>query len=272
MSDKNRGFDADGNADNTRIDMKKNKTPIIEKESGTILTPSYFAGNTIAVAKNLLGKFLVREINEKKIEGMITEVEVYMGPNDKASHASRGKTPRTEVMFGPPGIWYVYMVYGMHHCLNIVTEREGYPAAVLIRSVDTTLYYRVRSDTIVQCKLIKGPGRVCRHFGIDRSLNKKSATQESGLWIEDRGIKMKPRDIKRGPRIGVEYAGEWKRKQWRFFLPKQSINYSLGLFGKFYGPTYQRESRTRLFRARRDGSPRALIHESVTAMNRFGTD
>ncbi len=135
---------------------------------------------------------------------MVIEVEAYVGPNDRASHASKGRTPRTEVMFGPAGYWYVYLVYGMYHCLNIVTEAEKYPAAVLIRAVALD-----GAD---------GPGKVCLHFDIDRRFNTKPAAKRSGLWIEDRGIKINPRAMRRGKRIGVHYAGEWREKPWRFFI------------------------------------------------------
>ena len=135
---------------------------------------------------------------------MITEVEAYAGPDDRASHTSRGRTKRTEVMFGPAGHWYVYLVYGMHYCLNIVTERKGYPAAVLIRAV--------AADGVI------GPGKVCRYFKINRQLNQKPATWASGLWIEDRGIKINPRGVMRGRRVGVDYAGKWRDKKWRFSI------------------------------------------------------
>ena len=137
---------------------------------------------------------------------MITEVEAYVGPKDKASHASRGKTSKNEIMFGKAGYWYVYMIYGMYYCLNIVTEKEGYPAAILIRSA---------GDVV-------GPGRVCRYLQIDNSsrliINKRPADKKTGLWVEDRGIKIKPSQIKRSKRIGVDYAEEWKDKLWRFCL------------------------------------------------------
>ena len=133
---------------------------------------------------------------------MIIEVEAYIGPKDKASHASRGETPRTKVMFGKAGRWYVYLIYGMHHCLNIVTEKEKYPAAILIHSIAE----------------IKGPGRVCKYFKIDKRFNAKSATRKTGLWIENRNVKISPRLIKRGKRVGVDYAGTWKDKPWRFWI------------------------------------------------------
>lgn len=167
-----------------------------------ILSQKFFNRPTRIVGKELLGKFLVRRMGKKKFSGMITEVEIYCGPKDEASHASRGVTKRTKVMFGKPGVWYVYMIYGMYHCLNIVTEKTGYPAAILIRGVDN----------------IRGPGKVCRYFHIDKRLNTKDARQDSGLWIEDRGETISEKNIKRGKRIGVEYAGMWKDKMWRFFL------------------------------------------------------
>ncbi|MBI2121624.1 MAG: DNA-3-methyladenine glycosylase [Candidatus Sungbacteria bacterium] len=181
-----------------------------------ILITSFFNDSTLRIAPKLLGKFLVRKIGKRRIEGIITEVEAYVGPYDRASHASRGKTPRTEVMFGKPGYWYVYLVYGMHHCLNIITEREGYPAAILIRSVGVEADPRgsIRGFT----QMITGPGRVCKYFKIDKRFNKMSANKKSGLWIEDRGIRISARDIKRGKRIGVDYAGKWRNKPWRFFF------------------------------------------------------
>ncbi len=133
---------------------------------------------------------------------MITEVEAYVGFCDRASHASRGMTPRNRVMFGPPGHWYVYFTYGMHWMLNIVTEREGYPAAILIRGVQG----------------ISGPGRVTKFFKIDKRFDGKPAARRAGLWIEDRGLKIPRRAIKRSRRIGVEYAGRWKNKPWRLSL------------------------------------------------------
>lgn len=192
--------------------------------SSRILNNKFFNRPTLKVAKELLGKILVRKIGQRKISGMITEVEAYVGPEDKASHASRGRTERTKIMFGKPGHWYVYLIYGMHYCLNIVTEKENYPAAILIRSVER----------------VKGPGRVCRYFKIDKKFNARPANKITGLWIEDRGInpapfagsknfarnaaykrrgvKISPRLIKRGKRVGVDYAGKWKEKPWRFSI------------------------------------------------------
>ncbi len=170
------------------------------------LTTTFFNRPTLQVAKDLLGKYLVRKVGNKVITGMITETEAYVGPNDKANHASRGLTPRTEVMFGPAGHFYIYLIYGMYYCLNIVTEKSGYPAAVLIRAV------KVEEAPYQQTN---GPGKLCRFFQIDKSLNGKKVTGGK-LWLEDRGVIVKLSQIKRTPRIGVEYAGKWKDKKWRF--------------------------------------------------------
>lgn len=166
-----------------------------------ILSKNFFNRPTLKVARELLGKFLVCRIGKKEIAAMINEVEAYVGREDKASHASRGKTERNKIMFGKAGHWYVYLTYGMHWMLNIVTEKDGYPAAVLIRGVEG----------------IRGPGRLTRFFKIDNSFNNKLANYSMGLWIEDRRVKINPRQIKRGKRIGVDYAGEWKNKLWRFY-------------------------------------------------------
>lgn len=191
------------------------------------LTRQFFDRSTLTVASELLGKFLVRKIGRKIISAMITETEAYCGPRDRASHASRGRTPRTEVMFGPPGHAYVYLIYGMYHCFNIVTERENYPAAVLIRG--TSLQWPVYSEnpppknllTTGNCKLktaLNGPGKICRHLQIDKTLNREDLTTSKKLWIEDRGVKLKPSQTKCGKRIGIDYASSYKNKLWRFTL------------------------------------------------------
>jgi DNA-3-methyladenine glycosylase len=145
------------------------------------------------------------------MSGLIVEVEAYVGPQDLACHASRGRTQRTDVLFGSPGIAYVYLIYGMYHCLNVVTEREGFPAAVLIRAVE----HRDSSPT-----LIDGPGRVCRSFQVDRTLNRWDLTLGEGLWLEDRGERITDADVITAPRIGVDYAGEWAAKPYRFRLAR----------------------------------------------------
>lgn len=167
-----------------------------------ILTARFFNRPTQKVARDLLGKYLVRKNGRRVTSGMITEVEVYDGFDDKASHAHSGITPRCRIMFGPPGNWYVYLTYGMHWMLNIVTAKKGYPAAVLIRSVEN----------------VRGPGRLTRAFRVGKGLNGMPLCKSSGLWIEDRGTKITKGRIKKGRRIGVDYAGSWKNKLWRFYL------------------------------------------------------
>ncbi len=150
----------------------------------------------------MLGKYIVRRVDRKVIARKITEVEAYIGHKDKASHAHRGVTPRNKIMFGEAGTWYVYFTYGMHWMLNVVTERQDYPAAVLIRGVEG----------------VNGPARLTKFLEIDKSLNGRPAAPRSGLWIEDRGATIQARHIKRTPRIGVDYAGKWRYKLWRFFI------------------------------------------------------
>ena len=173
------------------------------------LTRKFFEKPTLWVAENLLGKVLVRKWRGKEMRAFITETEAYRGFNDKASHASRGMTPRNKIMFGKAGHAYVYLIYGMHHCFNIVTERESYPAAVLIRGV--LLGHRMAK--------LDGPGKLTKSLHIDRSLNGEDITTSQKLWIENDGgatpVKFK---VKKSTRVGVDYAGEWAKKPWRFWV------------------------------------------------------
>ena len=171
-----------------------------------MLPHEFFDRPTVQVARSLIGKYLVRENGQGPIAGRIIEVEAYVGPQDKACHASKGRTKRTDVLFGPAGVAYVYLIYGMYHCLNVVTEGEDFPAAVLIRAIE------------VEGRLIDGPGRLCRALGIDRTLNRLDLTLGQGLWFEDRGHPVPQKTIGTFPRIGVDYAGLWAKKPWRFRL------------------------------------------------------
>ena len=181
------------------------------KPGRKILPPSYFTRPTVTVARSLIGKYLVRVNDGRRLEGKIVEVEAYVGPEDKACHASKGRTPRTDVMFGSGGVAYVYLIYGMYHCLNVVTEREGFPSAVLIRAIE------------LEGDLIDGPGKLCRTLQIDRSLNRADLTSGESLWFEDRGEAVGRGSIEAHPRVGVDYAGEWAQKLWRFRLRKVSV-------------------------------------------------
>lgn len=169
-----------------------------------ILQANFFKRPTSVVARELLGKFLVRKLgNGGKIELMINELEAYDGFKDKASHAHRGMTARNKVMFGPGGFWYVYFCYGVHWMLNIVTGVESYPAAILIRGAGN----------------VRGPGRLTKFLGVEGKLNCTKADLKSGLWVEDRGVEVPENSIKKTPRIGVAYAGPvWAKKAYRFLF------------------------------------------------------
>ncbi len=167
----------------------------------------FYARPARDVAIELLGARLVRRLGpRRRAVGRVVEVEAYVGPHDLACHASHGRTARTEVMFGPPGRAYVYFVYGMHHCLNVVTDPEGYPAAVLIRALEPLVGIEAATS---------GPGRLCRALGIDRSLNGADLRGDE-LFLEagDRPVR-----VRATPRIGVDYAGRWARRRLRFFDP-----------------------------------------------------
>ena len=164
---------------------------------------------TLAIARWLLGKHLVRRFTDDRVESrMITETEAYNGEHDLACHARAGRTGRTEVMFGPGGVWYVYLCYGIHEMLNLVVGPENWPAAILIRGVEGAI----------------GPGRVTKALAIDRALNRAPAAESSGLWIEDRGVRVPASIVSTTPRIGVEYAGPiWSAKPWRFTFDPRAL-------------------------------------------------
>lgn len=186
------------------------------------LNQNFFNQKTEIVAKELLGKILVRTIGKHKISGIIVETEAYIGPHDLACHASKGKTPRTKTMFEDGGFWYVYMIYGMYHCLNIVTEQEKYPAAVLIRALEPLEgFEEMKKNRKTQNlnNLTNGPGKLCQALQINKDLNCTLATsKDSQLYIEDRDIKIPPQNIQKSKRIGVDYAGDWKDKPLRFYI------------------------------------------------------
>jgi len=189
------------------------------------LDRSFFDRPTLEVARDVIGRFLVRGMGRDMLAGRIVEAEAYLGHPDRASHASRKDPNRARIMFGPPGFAYVYMVYGMYHCLNLVTESDGVPGAVLVRAVEPVegveVMRRMRTRTRVRPKremaltdLTSGPGRLCQAFGIDRSLNGVDLCGRE-LWLEDRDHG--PVHVCNGPRVGVAYAGEWALKPWRFW-------------------------------------------------------
>ena len=179
-----------------------------------ILNQDFYKQNTLVVAKKLLGKILVRKIKNKIIRGIITETEAYRGSGDLASHASRGRTPRTELMFGPPGYSYVYLVYGMYYCFNIITEKTDYPAAVLVRAI------KIKN---INYQKTNGPGKLCRFLKIDKSLNGVNLTFKNNLWLEKSDLKIRSSWIIKTPRIGVDYAKQYRDKKWRFYIDINKI-------------------------------------------------
>jgi len=182
-----------------------------------VLPCAFFERPVLEVARELLGAHLVRTLGRgRRIVGRIVEVEAYDGPEDRACHASHGRTARTDVMYGAAGRAYVYFVYGMHHCLNVVTGPEGYPSAVLIRAAEPLAGAEWMDDGRARpAKIASGPGRLTRAFHIGLSLNRADLCSEGALVLEA-GEPVPDRDVARGSRIGVEYAGAWARKLWRF--------------------------------------------------------
>ena len=179
------------------------------------LSRSFYDRPTLKVAREILGKYLVRETGAGMVVARIIDVEAYVGPEDKACHASKGRTKRTDVLFGKPGLTYVYLIYGMHNLLNFVTERVDFPAAILIRGIEI---HEREKKRLPEPLRIDGPGRVCKQLHIDRTHNRLDATTGQSIWIEDRGESIRSKLITTLPRVGIDYAGEWANKPWRFCL------------------------------------------------------
>ena len=187
--------------------LKKN----LRKGSEMKLDNDFFHRDCLDVAPDLVGKILVRKTESGEIMKLrITETEAYRGTEDKACHASKGRTPRTELLYGKSGIIYVYLCYGIHWLLNVITGETGFPQGVLIRA----------------CEGYEGPARLTKRLMIDKSFNGESFTENERLWIEDDGLRP---DIRTAPRVGIDYAGEeWAAKPWRFILDKrQKIEYNV---------------------------------------------
>jgi DNA-3-methyladenine glycosylase len=182
------------------------------------LPRSFYEQPTIDVAKQLLGKFLIHRHADATLVGRIVETEAYLGPHDLACHASKGRTKRTEVMFGAAGHAYVYFIYGFYNMLNLVTEVKDYPAAVLIRAVEPVHgieHMKQQRKNDLLHNLASGPGKLCQAFAIDRSLNGQDICGRV-LYLEDRGEPTPKFDAT--PRIGVDYAGDWRDKPLRFVV------------------------------------------------------
>lgn len=216
-----------------------------------ILPQSFYNRPTKTVALNLLGKILCRQIGGKIIKGKIVEVEAYLGAKDLACHTSKGRSERNEVMYGEAGHAYIYFIYGMYHCFNVVTEKKGSPCAVLVRALEPQNEIRKlgnydinslisqypnfpiskplaisnnnknKLNNNLHCKsvyrILNGPAKLCRELQIGRKLNGWDLTSGEKLWIEN-GEKIKSSRIKRSKRIGVDYAGIWKDRLLRFYI------------------------------------------------------
>jgi len=174
-----------------------------------ILQSDWFARDTEAVARELLGKTLCRQLSDKGVVRLtINETEAYVGPHDSASHAHLNRfTKRTKTMFEVPGTLYIYLIYGMYWMLNIVTEQKDYPAAVLIRGASNDFLN------------LDGPGKLTRDLQIDKNLNNQILSKENNFWIEDSGMPVPEDKIISTPRIGINYASEpWLSAPLRFLL------------------------------------------------------
>ena len=171
------------------------------------LPRTFYDRDTIVVARELLGKHLAHVSDGVERIGRIVEVEAYLGPHDRAAHSARGLTERTKTMFGPPGHAYVYLIYGMYHCMNVVTQPEGVGSAVLLRAVEPVRNVEGRTQ---------GPGLLCRALHLDRRLNGHDLLSDDFYLADLDG----PTGfaIAKRPRIGVDYAGPWARKLLRFYI------------------------------------------------------
>jgi DNA-3-methyladenine glycosylase len=176
-----------------------------------VLSRRFYERTALQVARDLLGKVLVHDGRTGRREARIVETEAYVGEHDLACHASKGRTPRTEVLFGPGGMAYVYFVYGMHFCFNVVTGKEGLAAAVLVRGAEPLggIPPEVRTD---------GPARLTRALLIGRAENGLDLTS-SALSIHE-GRRVSPQEVRRGPRVGVGYSGVWAHRPYRFWVDK----------------------------------------------------
>jgi len=184
------------------------------------LKRDFYRRDTLTVARELLGQRLVRIVDGQRLSGLIVEVEAYIGEEDAACHAARGRTPRNEVMYGPPGHAYVYFIYGMHHCLNVVTEEEGFPAAVLIRAIEPLAgleIMRHHRPGKPDGELTNGPAKLCQALAIDKSFNGVDLCTSEALFIEE-GQRVTEEEIATSPRIGIKADARARSVPWRFFL------------------------------------------------------
>lgn len=184
------------------------------------LRRDFYRRSTLTVARELLGQRLVRILDGQRLSGLIVEVEAYIGEDDAACHAACGRTPRNEVMYGPPGYAYVYFIYGMHHCLNVVTEETGFPAAVLIRALEPLegldIMRRYRSGRPDR-ELTNGPAKLCQALAIEMGFNGVDLCTGEGLFIEECRM-VAQEEVGTSPRIGIKADELAMSVPWRFYL------------------------------------------------------
>jgi len=196
---------------------------------------NFYTRPTLEVAKDLLGKYIIRKVGNRKLVGKIIETEAYIGPKDKASHAFGGKiTPRNKAEYLKGGHIYIYLVYGMYWQMNISTYKSGKPECVLIRAIEPVLNdYKIKNqiskmnkflaseskNTNQKLKLTNGPGKLCRWLKLNKSFYGEDLTKSKRIWLEDRGEKISPSQILATARIGIDYAGPyWSKRKWRFLI------------------------------------------------------
>ena len=192
-----------------------------------VLSASFYARDTVEVARDLIGKTLVRQDGADRISGMIIETEAYRGEEDLACHCRAGRTPRTEIMYGPAGRAYVYLIYGMYWLLNVVTEAAGNPGAVLIRAIEPLNGVEViaqRRAGQARRNWTNGPGKLSLALDIQGNMNGVDICSSTGPLYITQGEDVSPEIIRTGPRVGLETVPEpWRSKEWRFMVNYQSL-------------------------------------------------
>jgi DNA-3-methyladenine glycosylase len=191
------------------------------------LPESFYTRDTVIVARDLIGKTLVRQEGKGRVSGLIVETEAYRGEEDLACHCRAGRTPRTEIMYGPAGRAYVYLIYGLYWLLNIVTEGEGKPGAVLIRAIEPLEGHKIiagRRAGMDRENWTNGPGKLSQALNINGDLNGLNVCSQAGLLFLEQGNPVPPEVIQSGPRVGLDSVPEpWRSKPWRFMVNYQKL-------------------------------------------------
>lgn len=191
--------------------------------AGRRLAREFYTRDALSAARALLGKLLVVPAEGgARVSGLVVETEAYVGPEDRASHAFGGRrTARNESMYAQGGAAYVYLIYGLHHQFNVVTGAEGHPSAVLVRALEPAegvALMRARRRLSDDLRLTSGPGKLARALGLDRTFDGEDLMTSRRVWLEDVGREVFDREVARGPRVGIDYAGNYALKPWRFWL------------------------------------------------------